>query len=369
MVFGRPSSNNWIVVRTDAERNPLVFGGVLALLAAVAFGLTIPFVQKFGRAAGAVPTATLLYAGAALGSIGNRREHEQREAPVRREHWRRLVLVSLVGAVFAPTCLAWGIQRTSSIGASLLLNFEAVFTVLLAWRVYHEPIGRRVALAVGIMAVGGACLLGVGASAQFGWGAVGVILGTFAWALDNTLTKPLADLNPTLVVRWKATLGAVFGLVLSALLEAPFPAVANAVGLLVCGATGYGFSLLLYLLAQRRIGAGRTGSIFALAPFVGAAASWVIGDRSAGPMTAVAASLFGIGVYLHLTETHHHAHTHEPIEHQHAHRHDDGHHDHVHDSPVEGEHSHPHRHDARTHDHDHAPDAHHGHGHPKSKTV
>jgi hypothetical protein len=141
------------------------------------------------------------------------------------------------------------------------------------------------------------------------------------------------------------------------------PAIGRALVLLACGATGYGLSLRLYLLAQRRIGAARTASIFALAPFVGAALAWVLGARSAGALTAVSAGLFGIGVFLHLTERHGHSHLHEPVNHEHAHRHDDGHHGHHHDPPVVGEHTHAHRHEPIEHDHEHAPDIHHGHGH------
>lgn len=349
-------------VSSSSERNPLVGGGLLAIAAAVAFGVTTPFVQRFGHASGALPTASLLYAGAALASVG-RFGRGDREAPVRAPHLRRLLLVAIVGSVVAPVCFAWGLQRTSSSGASLLLNFEAIFTVLLAWRLYHEPIGRRVALAVAVMVGGGVCLVAGGPSAEVGWGAAAVVLATLGWALDNTLSKPFSALDPTQVVRWKAALGAVFGLVVSFVVKAPFPETPDVLGLLACGAIGYGLSLRLYLLAQRRIGAGRTGSVFAIAPFVGAATSWVVGDRSVGTMSFVAAGLFGVGVYLHLTEAHRHEHTHEAIEHEHAHRHDDGHHDHVHAAPVAGEHSHLHRHEALTHEHAHAPDIHHHHRH------
>ena len=343
-------------------RNPLAGGGLLAILAAVSFGVTTPIIQKLGLGAGAFPTAALLYAGAALASRG--RSKSDREAPVRAQHVGRLTLVAFVGAVFAPACLAWGLQRTSGSGASLLLNFEAVFTVLLAWRLYREPIGRRVGLALILMLAGGACLVVAGkSSAHFGWGAGAVVLATFGWALDNALTRPLADLNPTQVVRWKAGLGATFGLLLSLVLNQPFPEKANMLGLLLCGATGYGLSLRFYLLAQRQVGAARTASIFAVAPFVGAAVAWLMGDRTAGFSTVLAAGLLGLGVYLHLSEKHRHRHTHEPLEHEHAHRHDDGHHDHSHESPVEGEHCHPHHHDSRAHDHPHAPDAHHHHRH------
>src|SRR5262249_41440151 len=126
---------------------------------------------------------------------------------------------------------------------------------------------------------------------------------------------------------------------------------------------GYGLSLRFYLLAQRRIGVARTGSMFAIAPFVGAALAWIFESGHGRPETAIAGVLFGMGVYLHMTEAHDHTHTHDVHEHEHAHRHDDGHHDHAHDSLSQGEHSHWHRHDARTHSHEHGPDVHHGHKH------
>ncbi len=141
------------------------------------------------------------------------------------------------------------------------------------------------------------------------------------------------------------------------------PPLREALALLACGATGYGASLRLYLGAQRAMGAARTGSVFAVAPFVGAALAIALGDRALGVATAVAAACFALGVYLHVTERHGHAHHHDALDHDHAHRHDDGHHDHVHAPPVSGEHSHPHHHDALEHAHEHASDVHHDHRH------
>lgn len=343
--------------------NPFFAGGALAVLSAVAFGITTPLVQKIGHGLGTFTTATLLYGGAALASLGPTTSKRHREAPVRKAHVRRLLMVALSGAVMAPACFAWGLQHTSASGASLLLNFEAVFTALLAWRLYREPIGRRMFGALALMVAAGAMLVFTASVESFGWGAFAVVVATFAWAFDNTLTRPLADLDPTHVVRWKSLFGALLGTAIALVLREPTPAYRNALGLLACGATGYGLSLRLYLLAQRRLGAGRTGSVFALAPFVGATAAWVLGDRSVGWMTLAAATLFGTAVYLHLTEEHHHVHTHEPLEHEHAHRHDDGHHDHHHDYSVDGEHNHVHTHEERTHDHPHGPDLHHQHEH------
>jgi drug/metabolite transporter (DMT)-like permease len=349
----------------NSHRDPLLRGVSLALLAAVAFGVTTPFVQRFGRGVGAAPAAALLYTGAALASVDVFRKSNDRDPPVRVAHVPRLVVVALMGAVFAPICLTWGLQHTDATSASLLLNFEAVFTVVLAWWIHREAIGGRVTLALAAMAAGGVLLvIGFGPLGRgVGIGAIAVVLATLGWALDNTLARPLADLSATQVVKWKGALGACFSFVLAFVSRQPFPELVPLLGLLVCGATGYGLSLRLYLLAQRRIGAARTGSIFSIAPFVGAGAAWLMGDGAVGPWSVGAASLFAVGVYLHLTEKHGHWHTHQALQHEHTHRHDDGHHDHQHSTPVVGPHSHRHSHDARTHEHPHAPDLHHRHEH------
>ncbi len=342
---------------------PFRRGAVFALVAATFFGVTTPFIQMAGKGAGAIPTAALLYAGAALASIDRPGKRQNREAPVRMGSLPRLLLVAMFGAVIAPVCLAWGLQHTGAVGASLLLNFEAAFTVLLGWWLFHEHVGRRVIVALTLMAGAGACLVYRASSDGIGWGAIAIVAATLAWALDNTLTRPMADLDPTQVVRWKASLGTLFTLALSSVIREPFPSLQNALVLLACGALGYGISLRFYLRAQRAIGAGRTGSVFAIAPFLGAGAAWLLGDRTVGPMTFAAAGLFLAALYLHLTERHEHLHTHETLEHEHAHRHDDGHHDHLHDPPVQGEHSHVHEHAGLTHSHGHGPDAHHRHSH------
>jgi drug/metabolite transporter (DMT)-like permease len=346
--------------------NPVAVGTVLAALAALAFGVTTPFIQRFGAGLGPFATAALLYQGAAVAALGwPRRSNERREAAVSLEKLPRLFAVAFFGAALAPTLFAWGLQRVSATYGSLLLNGEVIFTVGLAAWVHREHVGRRVALAALLMFAGGAVTIaGASSGGSVGiLGALAVVAAVFCWALDNVLTRPFAELDPAAVVRVKALCGVVLTGAIAVARGEPVPSWAKIAGLLVCGATGYGFSLRLYLLAQRRIGAGRTGSVFAVAPFVGAVVAIVLGDESFGIVTVVAAALFVAGVALHLTEKHRHEHRHDELGHDHAHTHDDGHHDHHHESAPDGAHAHPHEHDARTHSHPHGPDAHHGHRH------
>lgn len=350
---------------SDHQRSPIASGVLLAIVAAVAFGVTTPIVAWAGRHVGAFSTAALLYAGASSAALISRWVAKSSQVPLRRSDLGRIIVVALVGGALAPTLLAWGLQRSGATLGALLLNLEAVFTVLLARAIYREPIGSRVALAVAAMVLGGAALT-LDAWRGASWELLGVLAvaaATAAWATDNTLTRPLAERDPLDVVAAKGGIGAAITGGIAIAIGEVRPELVPVLALLACGATGYGLSLRLYLLAQRRIGAGRTGSVFALAPFIGAGLAYALGDRHPTPWTIGAALLFGLGVFLHATERHRHAHIHDPLEHDHMHRHDDGHHTHTHDPPVVGEHAHPHHHDRIEHTHEHAPDVHHHHMH------
>lgn len=343
---------------------PALQGGLLALVAAVLFGVSTPLVQKWGAGLGAFSTAALLYGGAAAVGWLLRRPIS-REARLQRTDLPRLLAMASFGAVVGPVALAWGLQHTSGTSASLMLTLEAFFTALLAWRLYSETLDRRVWTAMALLLVGGILLvldLGRSGGAQL-WGLLAVLLATAAWGVDNTLSRALAERDPGQVVMVKALLGASATLVLAVFLGEPLPTVGAALGLFAVGASGYGLSLRFYLLAQRAFGAARTGSVFALAPFMGAALAVALGDRSTSGMMVLGSLLMLGGVLLHMVESHGHAHQHEALEHEHAHRHDDGHHNHIHDPMPVAQHSHSHQHEPLHHTHAHVPDAHHLHRH------
>lgn len=334
----------------------------MAIAAAILFGATTPLVRRFGVGIGPFATAALLYAGSALGAAVLRPDRELAQLRV---HWSRLALVAILGAALAPASLAFGLQHSGALAGALLLNCEAVFTVSLARAFYREPLGGRVLCAAFLMLSGGA-LLAVRADSggeSSGLGLLAIVGATLCWALDNTMTRALADLEARAVVFAKSLLGGSLAAFVAALSGEHWPSVSAAAALVAAGVVGYGFSLRLYLRAQRVLGAARTGSLFSVAPFVGAALAFAAGEREQPLLVAGAALCFGIAVYLHITEQHQHVHRHEPLEHEHAHRHDDGHHTHTHEPPVSGEHTHLHRHEAIEHEHAHGPDLHHRHGH------
>ncbi|HUO55324.1 MAG TPA: DMT family transporter, partial [Rhodoblastus sp.] len=176
------------------------------------------------------------------------------------------------------------------------------------------------------------------------------------------LTRKLSSADPVVIAATKGLVaGAVNGAAALGRGVEP-PAALAGVEAALLGLFGVGVSLVLFILALRRLGAARTGAYFALAPFLGALAAILLLHEPATARLLVAGALMGLGLWLHLAERHEHEHVHDALEHEHSHVHDD-HHRHRHDGPVAEPHSHRHRHERLVHAHPHYPDLHHRHAH------
>jgi len=336
-----------------------------ALIAAVAFGLSAPLSKLLLDVVSPLFLAGLLYLGAGL-FLGLTRLVWRRHPRAGRRLTPRdrgiLAVVVLVGGVLAPPLLLWGLARSPAAETALLLNLEVVFTALLAGLVFGEHLGPRVAIGAGVMALGGVALgwtskgLGINAAAGV------VALACLFWALDNNLTRLIADSDPLLIVEVKGLVAGSVNTFLAILIGESWPT-PRTIGLgMTLGAVSYGTSLVLFILAMRDLGAARAGAYFATAPFFGAAGGLALGE----PPTAgllVAAALMAGATWLLVHERHSHRHRHEGTTHSHRHVHD-AHHEHAHDGSEGPEpHDHPHPTGPLEHEHPHTPDIHHDHGH------
>ena len=351
-------------MRTHAGQ--LQRGITFAGLAALLFGVTAPLLKRASAGVGTFFAGSLVYLGAALAAalIASLRAPSPQHPAVLRGSRGRLGLVALLGAVIAPALLVAGLRRTDGATASLLLALEAPFTIGLARVLLREFVGARVTAAALLITVGAAVLVGTSFASGSTVLGVGLVSGAaLAWSLDNLLSRALADLDPLQVVSAKGFLGAAMSGVVAAAARDVAPPLANALALLLLGAFGYGVSLQLYLRAQHIVGAARTASIFATAPFFGVAVAFIAGSPWLGVAFPVAAVLIAAGVALHLSERHEHPHRHDAIDHEHMHDHDDGHHGHAHDMMPRAPHSHRHSHAAMSHAHAHSEDLHHRHQH------
>lgn len=336
-----------------------------ALLSAVLFGAGTPLAKLLLGTVNPWLMAGLLYCGSGFGLLLFRLiRREPRVRLARTDRWP-LVGAVVAGGIIAPVLLMVGLSGMPASGASLLLNAEAVFTVLLAWLVFKENVDRRILLGM-LAIVAGAVLLSVPSAVSLGspWPAAAVVGACLAWALDNNLTRMVALNDATWLAAVKGCVAGPVNLALGVALGASFPAPGPVAGAMLVGFLAYGVSLTLFIVGMRQVGTARAGAYFSVAPFFGALLALALGEPLTWPLLIAGASM-GVGVWLHLTERHSHDHRHEPVTHSHWHTHDE-HHQHLHDGdpvPPGARHHHEHTHEELVHTHDHYPDAHHRHPH------
>lgn len=349
-------------------------GILFALLAAALFGASTPFAKVLmGEHTAPILLAGMLYLGSGIGlsswlAIRAARKNGNTEtASVSRADIPWLAGAVVTGGIIGPVLLMTGLDMVPAASASLLLNMEGVLTAMLAWFVFRESFDRRVFLGMGLIVAAGMLLSweGNGASPGISWGALYIVAACLCWAIDNNLTRKVSASDAVQIAAIKGMVAGLVNLAFSLFwLELPLPATREILAAGLIGFSGYGLSLVFFVLALRHLGTARTGAYFSAAPFVGAAISLLMLDERPESLFWLAASLMVAGIWLHLTEKHVHTHTHERTSHTHTHRHD-AHHQHEHDFPWDGTepHTHAHVHEPLTHTHPHFPDIHHRHRH------
>lgn len=339
----------------------------LALGAALLFAVSVPAGKLLLEHLKPLELSALCYLGSGLGLLAWRLVSGARglaaEAPLDRRDIPYTAGFVLAGGVLAPLLLFSGLRLTTSSSASILLNFELVFTSLIAVVVFREQGGSRFWTAAALITAGAMVLSWEGGGFTFGLGSALVLASALMWGVDNNLTARVSIKNPVTLASIKGLAGGFINGALALYAYGSLPPAGWAAAALLLGFASYGISLVLFILAMRGLGASRAGAFFGSYPFIGAALGVVfLGEPLTGRLLWASALMLGAFLLLAF-ERHGHVHKHEPLEHEHSHSHDDGHHSHPHESGAAGAHSHPHVHEPLEHGHAHLPDAHHRHGH------
>jgi drug/metabolite transporter (DMT)-like permease len=360
--------------RNNRLKSSPISPSILVIFAAVLFGASAPLSKILLGSIDPLPLAALLYLGSGLGSWllfilrKGFKQIQAEEARLSRPDIPWLLGAILVGGVAAPILLLLGLDRTPASTASLLLNFETVATAIIASLIFKEAIGKRILWAVVLITLASILLTWNGGEWGFFFGALAIIGACFLWGLDNNLTRHISGKDPLMIVGIKGIGAGLFSLMLVFIFEAPMPSFRLVATAMIVGAVCYGVSIQLFILALRGLGSARTGTIFGIAPFIGAALSLIFLGENPQPLFWAAVPVMIFGAFLMLSEDHAHHHLHEPLEHAHAHLHPDEHHHHGHPNlqkEFSGRHTHFHRHEPVKHVHPHAPDLHHRHNHPE----
>ncbi len=282
-------------------------GAAYALASATCFGAAAPAAKELVTSIDPFLMAGLLYAGAGIGlsmlwlARGLGLRALPRGPRLSGQAWWWFFGATLAGGGVAPVLLMIGLARTPASTGSLLLNLEAVLTVLIAGLFFHERIRGWVGLGIAIVIAGGVVLGWQGEFVLQGpLGPLAVAGACLAWALDNNLTRQIAHHDPIQIAALRGVFAGAIVVGLGFLFGAavPDPWLMVAAGAL--GLAGYGLPLVFFVLALRELGTARTGAMFATAPFIGAIVSIIaLGE----PMTlqlGIVGICMAFGVWLML---------------------------------------------------------------------
>ncbi|OFZ55849.1 MAG: hypothetical protein A2428_07505 [Bdellovibrionales bacterium RIFOXYC1_FULL_54_43] len=302
-------------------------GPSLAVLSAILFGAS-PLLTKVVIQSSTEMTpillAGLLYLGSGIGLA--LMLAAQRINPV--HEIRRLAPASLsqlsgsiiAGGILAPLAFAYSISSASAFEVSLLLNLETVATTAIAFLLFREHVGRHVLLSKGLILLGAVALsVGPTPEGRLSSAALWMVAACMLWGLDNNLTRNLEMISPSVLAALKGLVAGLFNLLIAIPFTERVPPLPAVFGTLVIGAFCYGLSLVLFILALRKLGAARVGTYFAAGPFFGMLLS--IGFLREQPTTFQWASsaIIAFGVWLLSRERHEHLHNHGDLMHSHPH--------------------------------------------------
>lgn len=274
-----------------------------ALAAAAFYAVNVPFSKLLLAHVDATVMAGLLYLGAGIGigtmSLLKREKHDRlsgSDLPY--------VIGMIVLDIAAPIFLMLGIQGGSSSGASLLGNFEIVATSVIALFVFHEAVSARLWLAIALITISSALLSLDGSdSLSFSYSSLFVLLATVCWGFENNCTRKISSKSTYEIVILKGLFSGMGSMCIAFLKGESLPGAVYVLLALLLGFVAYGMSIFLYVRAQSVLGAAKTSAYYAVAPFVGAALSFVFLRESLTGLYFVALLFMIVGTVLVARDT------------------------------------------------------------------
>lgn len=284
------------------KSNAVSLGVGFAIATAFCFGLSTPLAKYFLGEVQPWTLAGLMYLGGGLGLLPIYLVRNRIQRPttfLKREDLRILLGSMVAGGMAAPILLMTGLEHTSASVASLLLNFESVFTALVAWTLFKEPWHWRVLLGILVITTGGILVSHSGqSSVALSWGALAILGTCLAWAIDSNFTAKISHRDPLQVAIIKSGGAGLLNTAIAWAIGQPWPPLSVLLQILVAGFVGYGLTYCSFVMALRNLGASRTGAFFALSPLVGVAIAILFLEEPLTTVIVIAACLMTGGATL-----------------------------------------------------------------------
>ena len=280
---------------------------VYAILAALFYGVGIPFAKILLNYISPYLIGSLLYFGAGLGMflviLINKNLRKKSIIKIYGKKDLKYIFLMILLDIVAPILLMLGLLRTTASTTSLLNNFEIVFTGIIAMIFFKEVIGKKMWISIALIVISGVLLSFEDFTGfHISFGAVLVLLASLSWGLENNCTRMLSHGNPLYVVILKGFGSGLGSLIIALALNEAMAIWYFILLALLLGFISFGMSLYFYISAQKTLGAARTSAYYATAPFAWAMFSFLFLKEPITLIFIIAFVIMAFGTFLAIRE-------------------------------------------------------------------
>ncbi len=256
-------------------------GIVFAILAALCYSLVNPINKLINSDISPLFSASMLYFGTFLVGLiyflvqiifkkyQSKDNLEKKDIP--------FLLLAILFHSGAAISLMFGLTYLSSSNASLLGSFELISTSLIAFLLFKENISKW--LWIGIIFIFSACViisLGDLENLNFSIGSILCLISPICFGFANNFLKKISHKNPAISIGLIGLGGGLISLIVGFIVGERFVSFTPVIIEASVGMISYGIALILFIYAERFVGASKTSAFFSLAPFIAIILSLII---------------------------------------------------------------------------------------------
>lgn len=278
-------------------------GILFAVLAAICYSFVNPINKLFNNEISPLISASMLYFGTFLvGVIFLLIQIISKKYDSENKFVKKDIPYLLLAILFhsgACVSLMFGLTYLSSSNASLLGSFELISTSLFAFFLFKEKITPW--LWGGIAFIFIACViisLGDLENLNVSLGAILCLISPLCFGFANNFLKKVSNKNPAITISSLGLGGGLITLIIALCVKERFVSFVPVIVELSIGIVSYGIALILFIYAERFIGASKTSAFFSLAPFIAIILSLIIFQETPNYTFYIGLALILVGTIL-----------------------------------------------------------------------
>jgi drug/metabolite transporter (DMT)-like permease len=139
---------------------------------------------------------------------------------------------------------------------------------------------------------------------SFSAGSLFILLACICWGFENNCTRMMSSKDPVDIVIIKGLGSGIGSLAIALAIGETMAPLGYIMSAMLLGFTAYGLSIFFYIYAQRELGAAKTSTYYAVAPFIGVAFSLIMFQEIPSLSFILALVIMIVGTYFAVTDVH-----------------------------------------------------------------